>query len=144
MKKLNSFLEKGKDVALLFIRLVISWRLIAGTWPYISTKKHISEIFLYFNALHLPAPFASIYLSVYLQFICAILYSLGLWFRLASGLMIINFTVAILAAHLNDTIDNSFAAWVILAASIFFLFNGPGNISFDYRLRTGAEANKHL
>jgi len=57
--------------------------------------------------------------------------------------MIINFIIAIVAAHLNDTIDNSFAAWIILAASIFLLFNGAGNISVDYRLRTAAETNKH-
>lgn len=143
MKKWNSFLDKWKDFALLFIRLIISWRLIAGTWPYISTKKQISEVVLYFTALQVPVPSASAYLSVYLQFICAILYSLGLWFRLASGLMIINFIIAIVAAHLNDTIDNSFAAWIILAASLFFLLNGPGSVSVDYRLRRGADGNHH-
>ncbi len=135
MKKINQFLETGKEYSLLFLRLIISWRLIAGTWPYISSIKHISEVRDYFAALHLPLPSFSAYVSVYLQFICAILLTLGLWFRAAAVVMIINFTVAIIAAHLNDTIENSFSAWIILATSFFFLFNGAGNKSLDYKLR---------
>lgn len=135
MKKLNQFFELKKAYGVIFLRLVIGWRLMAGVWHYVFQLKPISEVEGFFTTLNLPAPLLSAYLSVYAQFICAILFIIGLWFRPAAMVMIINFTVAIIAAHLNDAIEKSFAAWVILAASCFFLFNGAGKVSIESRIK---------
>jgi putative oxidoreductase len=135
MKKLNQFFELRKAYGAIFLRLVIGWRLIAGAWNYVFQVKKISEVEGFFTKLNLHAPLLSAYLSVYAQFICGLLFIIGLWFRPAAIVMIINFTVAIIAAHLNDGIEKSFAAWVILAASCFFLFNGAGKISIENRVK---------
>jgi putative oxidoreductase len=135
MKKLNQFFELRKAYGVIFLRLVIGWKLIAGAGNYVFHLKSISNVEDYFSTLHLPAPLLSAYLSVYAQFICAVLLIIGLWFRPAAIVMIINFTLAIIAAHLNDGIEKSFAAWVILAASSFFLFNGAGKVSIESRVK---------
>jgi len=131
LKSINLFLESRRDYAGIFIRLIIGWRLIAGVWSYVSQSKPITEVVDYFTMLHLPAPLFGAYLSVYAQFMCGILFIIGLWIRPAAIVMIINFAVAIIAAHLHDGIEKSFAAWIMLAASFFFLFNGAGKISLD-------------
>lgn len=133
MKKLNQFFESRKGYAVIFLRLVIGWRLIAGVWPYVSQSKPMSEVKDFFTQLHLPAPLLSAYLSVYTQFICGILFIIGLWVRPAAVVLIINFAIAIITAHLNEGIEKSFAAWIILAGSLLFLFNGAGKISLDNR-----------
>jgi putative oxidoreductase len=91
----------------------------------------MSEVSDFFTGLNLPIPLPSAYLSVYAQFVCGILFIIGLWVRTAAIAMLINFLIAIAAAHLHDGIERSFAAWIIFAASVFFLFNGAGKISVD-------------
>jgi len=135
VKKLTQFFELRKAYGAIFLRLVIGWRLIAGVWHYVFQLKPISEVEEFFATLNLPVPLLCAYLSVYAQFICAILFIIGLWFRPAAIVMIINFTVAIIAAHLNDAIEKSFAPWVILASSCFFLFNGAGKVSIESRIK---------
>lgn len=131
MQKINQFFEARKACGAIFLRLVIGWRVIAGVWPYVGRSKTLSEVESYFSSLHLPIPSLSAYLSVYGQFVCAILFIIGLWVRPAALVMIINFTVAIIAVHLYDGIEKSFAAWVMLTASVFLLFNGAGKVSMD-------------
>lgn len=133
MKKLNQFFEARKEYGAIFLRLIIGWRLIAGVLPYVIQSKPISDVTGFFTQLNLPVPMLSAYLSVYAQFICGILLIIGLWVRSAAIVLIINFSVAIIAAHMQDSIEKSFAAWIILAASLFFLFNGAGKISIDSR-----------
>lgn len=137
MNKLNQFFDSGKSYGIIFLRLVIGWRLIAGVWDYAMQIKPMSEVAGFFEQLHLPLPAVSAFVSVYAQFICGILFILGLWTRAAAIFMIINFTVAILAAHLQDGIEQSFAAWAILSASVLFLFNGSGKPAVDNLLNRG-------
>jgi putative oxidoreductase len=94
-------------------------------------SKPISEVEGFFHTLNIPAPLFSAYLAVYAQFVCGILFIIGLWVRPAAIVMIINFCVALIAAHVHDPIMKSFSAWVLLAISICLLFTGAGKISLD-------------
>jgi putative oxidoreductase len=136
MKRLNQFFEMRKDYGVIFLRFVVAWRLIVGVWPYAIHSKPISEVSEFFTQLHFPLPVVSSYLSVYAQFICGLLFITGLWVRVAAMVLTINFTVAIMSAHLNDGIEKSFAAWVILAVSVCFLLIGAGRFSVDSWLST--------
>jgi putative oxidoreductase len=131
MKRLNRFFEAKKEYGPFFLRLVIGWRLIAGTLGYALHNEPIDDVASYFSDLHLPLPQFCAWLAVNAQFICGILFILGWWTLGTAIIMIINFSVAILAAHMNETIQRSFQAWILLAASIFFLFHGAGKISID-------------
>lgn len=129
LKKLNHFFNSRKEYGIIFLRLVVAWRLIAGAWPFVVRRAPVTAVVQYFESLHIPLPFVSAQLSIYAQFICGILYAAGLWMRPAAIIMIINFSVAIPAAHLQDTITDAFPAWALLAASALFLFTGPGKLS---------------
>ncbi|HEV7782301.1 MAG TPA: DoxX family protein [Chitinophagaceae bacterium] len=133
MKKFNRFFETKKEYGAVFLRLVIGWRLIAGVAAYATGTKPISEVSGFFTQLNIPAPSISAWLSVYAQFICGILFIIGLWVRPAALTMIINFSIAIIAAHTGDPVERSFAAWALLATSLFLLFHGAGKLSFDQR-----------
>lgn len=73
-----------------------------------------------------PLPLASAILSVYAQFICGIMFIVGLKVQWAASVMAINFIIALLTVHLNDTYQGAFQAITMLFCSLFLLFNGAG------------------
>jgi putative oxidoreductase len=81
-----------------------------------------------------PFPLFSAFLSAYSQFICGILFIVGLATRYAAVVMIINFIAALIIAHIGDTYPNMFPALMMLAASCFLLVHGAGKLSVDSML----------
>jgi putative oxidoreductase len=94
----------------------------------------MSDVQAFFESIYIPVPMISAYVSVYAQFICGILFVLGLWVRPAAIIMAFNFTVAVIAANLDKGIEKSFAAWILFAVSVLFIFTGAGKISLDKTL----------
>ena len=128
---MNSFFRTKYGFGLLILRLVAGWRLLAGVWEYAVRLKPINEVEGFFTQLHLPFPLAGALLSVYAQFVCGILFIFGFWIRWAALIMIINFCIALIAAHLNDPITKSFPAWALLAISACLLVEGSGKFSLE-------------
>ncbi len=137
MKRFNNYFQNKKGYGLFFLRLIAGWRLIAGVWAFVLFVKPINEMSDFFSSLHLPAPLFFAYVSAYADFICGVLYILGLWIRPAAIVMIINFTVAIIAAHLHDSVIGAFSAWALLAMSLCILFEGAGKLALD-KIITGS------
>lgn len=131
LKKINGYFEKRKSFGIIFLRVVAGWRLIAGVADYAFGVKPISEVAGFFEQLHIPLSTVSATVSVYVQLVCGILFLIGLWVRPAALIMIVNFIVAILAAHTHDPIEKSFAAWALLAMSVCLLFIGSGKFGID-------------
>lgn len=131
LKKLNGYFEKRNDFGIIFLRVVAGWRLIAGVGDYAFGIKPISEVAVFFQQLHIPLPLLSATVSIYTQLVCSILFLIGLWIRPAALIMTVNFIVAILAAHTHDPIEESFAAWALLAMSVCLLFTGGGKLSLE-------------
>ncbi len=69
--------------------------------------------------------------SVYAQAIAGIMILLGWNMRMAATLMIINFLLALIMVHRNDTLEGMTPALAILFSSLLFLFQGAGNISLE-------------
>ena len=136
MKKLNQLLKSKEHYGILLIRLVTAWRLIAGVWSYAVGAKPMREVEDFFESLNMPLPLLSATISVYAQFICGFLFIVGLFVRPAAIVMIINFSIAIIAAHLHDPIVKSFSAWALLAMAACLLFTGGDKLSIDNRLKT--------
>lgn len=139
MLKLSQ-LEKYKEYGVIFIRLIVGFHLIYGTQDNVFSYARMEEFAAFLTARGVPFPLFAAFLSVYAQFICGILFIVGLATRYAAVVMIINFIAAIIIAHIGDVYPNTFPALMMLAAACFFLVHGPGKLSVDSRLeRRGDE-----
>src|SRR5215210_952169 len=126
-----SILEKYKEYGVIFIRLIVGFHLIYGTQDNVFSYARMEEFASFLSARSVPFPLFSAFLSAYAQFICGILFIVGLATRYAAMIMIINFIVAVIVAHIGDTYPNMFPALMMLAAGCFFLLHGAGKISVD-------------
>ena len=129
--KLDRYFDSRKDYSAIFLRLVIGWRLIDGTQDNVFSWARMIEFRNFLEHHHVPAPLVAAHVSVYAQFTCGILYVLGAYMRPAAILMIINFILALIIAHIGTTFEQSFDALMMLFGSVFFLFYGAGKISVD-------------
>lgn len=143
MKLRLDFLEKYKDYAAVFIRLVVGFHLIYGTQDNVFSYARMEEFAEFLRVRGVPFPLFSAFLSAYAQFVCGILFMVGAGVRYAAILMIVNFVAAIVIAHLGDSYPNTFPALMMLAAACFFLIHGAGKLSVDdsRRRRTTADEN---
>ena len=126
-----NILEKYKEYGVIFIRLIVGFHLIYGTQDNVFSYARMEEFAGFLSVRGVPFPLFSAFLSVYAQFICGILFIVGLATRYAAVVMIINFIAALVIAHIGDKYPNMFPALMMLAAACFFLLHGAGKASFD-------------
>jgi putative oxidoreductase len=134
LQKLNSYFDHRKDYGIIFLRLIIGWRLIDGTQDNVFSWDRMLEFRDFLEQHSVPFPLLAANVSVWCQFICGILYLVGGFTRVAALLMIINFVMALLIVHGGLTFEQSFDALMMLFGSIFFLFSGAGKFSVDESL----------
>jgi putative oxidoreductase len=125
------FFERYRDYAPLFLRLLIGIFIIHGVQDNILSSERMAEFEKFLAARGVPAPAVAARLSVYAQFICGVSILLGAWIRLTSIVFIINFIFAIVIAHRGHSFQLMFPALMMIAAGLFFLFNGAGRLSID-------------
>ena len=130
-KNFNTFFEQLSFIGPLFIRLLIGFHLIYGTHDRIFSRVAMQGINDWFQTQSIPFPLLSAYLSVYCQFVCGMLFIIGLFTRMAGFVMIINFICAIAFVHIGDTYTNTFPALVMFSGSLYVLFNGAGRMALD-------------
>jgi putative oxidoreductase len=116
------------------LRLIIGWRLIDGTQDNVFNWSRMLEFRNFLEQHNVGNPLLAANVSVYAQFVCGILYAIGLFMRPAASVMIINFAVALLVVHLGTSFQQSFEALIMFSSAIFFLFYGAGKISIDHRI----------
>ncbi len=133
MKWLNSF-QRFSDYADLPIRLAVGIHLIIGSQDNVFSWERMLEFRDFLEQFGMPIPLVAAFTSVYVQFIGGILFIVGWRVRLAAVIMVFNFIVAILLVHIGDTYANTFPALMMLAGSIFLLFNGAGKWSIDHSI----------
>jgi putative oxidoreductase len=142
--RFNQFFESRKDYGAFFLRLIIGWRLIDGTQDNVFSWDRMLEFSIFLEQNNFAYPLAAAIVSVYAQFICGVLYIIGLFVRPAAIVMIINFLVALLTIHLGTTFIESFQALIMFFGSIFFLFNGPGKLSLIEWINTSGKSKYRL
>lgn len=132
MKDLDLLFKDKKDYAAIFIRLIVGIHLIIGVQDNILSWDQMIEFSDFLAHFGFPFALLSAIISVYAQFICAVLYVIGWKVRYAALVMIVNFMVALLMVHVgNDGYREMFPALVMLSGSLFILFNGAGKLSLD-------------
>ncbi|HEX6186291.1 MAG TPA: DoxX family protein [Pyrinomonadaceae bacterium] len=131
------FFERHREYGAVFVRLVVGFVLIYGTQDNVFSHERMLEFRDFLAARRVPLPLFAAYLSAYAQFICGILYVLGLLVRPAALVMVVNFVAALVIAHLDTPLDAARLALCMLFSSLFLLFNGAGALSLDERLGGG-------
>ncbi|HYF70845.1 MAG TPA: DoxX family protein [Ohtaekwangia sp.] len=129
--RLERYFERRKDYGVVFLRIVIGWRLIDGTVDNVLSWERMLEFRDFLEHHGVAFPLLAAVVSVYAQFICGILYLTGAFVRPAAAVMIINFIAALFIAHIGTTFEQSFDAFMMLSGAAFFLFYGSGPIAFD-------------
>ena len=125
------FFERHREYGAVFVRLVVGFILVYGTQDNVFSHERMLEFRDFLAARRVPLPLFSAYLSAYAQFVCGILYVLGLFVRPAALVMVINFVAALVIAHLDTPLDAARLALCMLFSSLFLLFNGAGALSLD-------------
>jgi putative oxidoreductase len=128
------YFERHRDYGAIFIRLVVGFILLYGTQDNVFSHERMLEFRDFLAVRGVPYPLFAAHLSVYAQFVCGILFVLGLLVRPAALVMVINFVAALLIAHLNTPFDAARLALCMLFSSLFLLFNGAGALSLDNHL----------
>ncbi len=129
--RLDAFLEPYRDYGVLIIRLLIAGRLLVGVWDNIVSRERMLEFEQFLTQFQFPFPWVAAHLSVYAQFLCALLFIIGWRTRYAALVMVANFAVAILVVHRQDSFETAFPAWAILGSSLLLLFYGAGKVAID-------------
>lgn len=132
--KVNLFFRDKKDYGAIFIRLIIGFNLIYGVFDNVIDWSRMLEFKKFLGLRQFPMPLACAVISVYAQMLCGIFYIIGAFIRMAAMVMIFNFIIAV-TVHIGDTYANSFPALMMLAVSLFLLFNGAGKLSVDERVK---------
>jgi len=122
-------LSRYRDLGVLVIRLAFGFQLVRVSYTTaLSPAENIPQFVTYLTSLGFPLPTVGAYVSTYTEFIGGILLILGLFTRWTALLLLINFGLALVMAHLviADTYQNTFPSLNLLAVSIFLLLNGSG------------------
>ena len=125
----EKWLDDNKDIGILLLRLFIGIRLIYGVADNVFSWQHMTTFEEFLKTNGFPLPLFSAVLSVYAQFLSGLLIITGFKIRVASGIMIINFIVALVMVHRNDSFEGMTPALSMLFANIVFLFYGAGKFS---------------
>ncbi len=123
--------KRNKDIGLLLIRVFVGVRLIYGVADNVLSWDHMIRFRDFLEQHDFPLPIVSAIISVYAQLIAGLLLVLGWKTRLASLLMIINFLVALIMVHRNQSFEQMTPAMAILFICILLLFQGAGKYSVD-------------
>ena len=143
MNKIEKWFSSKSDVGLFLLRIFIGLRIIYGVFDNIISWNRMMEFSGFLKANSFPVPTFCAVLSVYAQFICAVLILLGYETRFATFILVFNFIVATVMVHRNDSIEVMTPALAMLFISVGLLFTGAGKWGIGKSYNTTIE-NKTL
>ena len=126
-----SWFKRNAHWGLFLLRLFIGLRLIYGVIDNVFSWHKMLEFRDFLQQFSFPFPLVCAVVSVYAQFLAGLAIILGWKIRLAALLMIINFLVALIMIHRNQSVEAMTPALAILFCCILFLFQGAGRMAID-------------
>jgi uncharacterized membrane protein YphA (DoxX/SURF4 family) len=131
------------DLALLLLRWVTGAFLIYQSHDNVISAERMVEFEKFLTQFGFVAPHLMAPLSVYAQFICAILFILGALTRWAGLVTTFNFIVAVWMVHLPQSFDQWWPALVLVFLGFLFATVGAGRYSVDARIARGSLDDRH-
>ena len=123
---MGKWFEKHREYGMFFVRLIVGFHLIYGTADNVFSWARMLEFRDFLGERGVPFPLFAAHLSAYAQFLCGILFIVGLFIRPAAVVMIVNFICALLIAHRTGGYPPAAPALFMLFSSIAFLIHGAG------------------
>jgi uncharacterized membrane protein YphA (DoxX/SURF4 family) len=127
-------LQRHEDLSLALLRVVTGAFLIYGTYDNVLSAERMEEFTGFLRAHGFVMPELMAPLSVYAQFLCGILFVLGLFTRWAGLVMCFNFVVAVWMVHWPEDFRGWWPAAVLVFLGLHFGFRGGGRWSLDAML----------
>ncbi|MEO7924255.1 MAG: DoxX family protein [Chitinophagaceae bacterium] len=130
MKRLFStkYSDRSISFSLLLLRLALGGLMIPHGYKKLMNFATKSASFT--DPFHIGGP-ASMSLTIFAEFFCAIFIVLGLMTRLACIPLIVAMSVAVFISHQGEVFGDGEQAALYLAGFVALLFTGPGKISVD-------------
>jgi putative oxidoreductase len=130
MKKLFStkYTDNSISFALLVLRIALGGLMIPHGYQKLMSFAAKSSGFS--DPFHIGGP-ASMSLTIFAEFFCAVFILIGLMTRFATIPLIVAMSVAVFIAHKGQVFGDGEHAALYLAGYITLLFTGPGKISMD-------------
>ena len=127
-------LKGGADLASLLLRVLVGVFLIHGVWDNVVSLARMAEFTTFLADHKSPLPGLAAPLSVYAQLICGALILTGLLTRWAGLIMALNFVVAMVLVHLDQSLREQFPALMLIAISLVLATHGAGGYALDAML----------
>lgn len=126
------------DLTLLLLRLLTGGFLMYGTWDNIVSAARMQEFVDFLTKFGFAYPSLMAPLSVYAQFLCGLMFVLGLLTRWAGLICAFNFVVAVLMVHWNQDFRGWWPAIVLVGLGLYFATRGGGRHALDAALERRA------
>ena len=124
-------LRRWEDASLAALRVLTGAFLVYGTQDNVLSAERMDEFVGFLRAHHFILPELMAPLSVWAQFVCGILFVLGLLTRWAGLAMAFNFAVAVWMVHWPQDFRGWWPAIVLVFLSLHFACRGAGRYSLD-------------
>lgn len=128
---MRRWLDARREWGVIFVRFAFGFWLVYGTQDNVFSHERMVEFQEFMSKHGFPFAVPGSYVSAYAQFICGILYVLGLAVRPAAAVMIVNFLFALGIAHRTTPLGADMPPLGMLAVACFLLFHGAGAFSMD-------------
>lgn len=128
-------LAKRSYIGLLLLRLFIGTRLIYGVVDNVFSWEHMERFAGFLQSYGFPFPLASAIISVYVQLVSGLLLLVGYKVRLASFVLVVNFTVAVVFVHIlsQDSVEGTTPALAMLFGAGTLMFTGAGRLRLFHK-----------
>ncbi len=123
-------MEKNKDYSLLFIRIALAIVFVIHGWLKFSGLEAAGEAF---GSLGAPMPHFLAFVAAVIEFFGGIAILLGLYSRIAAGLIACTMATAIFSVHFADGFVGGYEyPFVLLFVALAVVFGGPGKMTINY------------
>jgi putative oxidoreductase len=131
----------ASNATLLAFRIYVGSFLVWGVWDNLFSSARMDDFINFVRQMNIFLPELMAPLSVYVQFLCGIAFTMGLLTRWAGILCAINFIVAVVMVDAQGGIRASFPAAMLVLFGLFMATHGAGRLSFDTLITSRIQKN---